>query len=45
LIAADETKTLGQKLADGTATVEEKKKLVELLQGQIKSEANETSKV
>ena len=39
LIAVDETTTLAQKLADGKATVEDKKKLVKLLKGQIKAEA------
>jgi hypothetical protein len=38
-------KALGQKRVDGTATIEDKKRWVELLNGQIKAETNETSKV
>lgn len=45
LIAVDETTVLAQKLVDGKATVEDKKKLIKLLRGEIKAKLNETSNI
>ena len=44
LIAVDETTALAQKLVDGKATVEDKKKLIKLLRGEIKANAPEPKK-